>query len=165
MLKYIFTTIIIILALVLQSHTSLDVIRIFGVKPDLLFIVIVYFSYTFGAFYGQVAAFSSGLLRDAVSNSPLGFLTLPSVLIAFVVGMFGKEMLKDNLLTISLMIFAASFVKGIIAYLLSIIFLSASAFSIINVVLPESIYNAIIAPAVFILLNKLFTEEINWGEN
>ena len=160
-LKYIFTTILVIVALVIQSHVSLDAIRIFGVKPDLLFILIVYFSYTFGPFYGQVVAFASGLLRDSISNSPLGFLTLPSVIIAFIVGMFGKEMLKDNLITIAVMIFVASFLKGIVAYLLSIIFLSeTSAFSIINIVLPESLYNAIIAPAVFILLNKLFTEEI-----
>jgi len=164
-LKYIFTFVIVALALVVQSHTSLDVIRIFGVKPDILFIIVVYFAYTFGAFYGQGVAFVSGLIRDAVSNSPLGFLTLPSVLIAFVVGMFGRELLKNNLLTISLMIFAASFVKGIVTYFLSVIFLSASAFSIISVVLPESIYNAALSPAIFILLNKLFAEEINWSEN
>ena len=159
--KYIFTFVIIGLSLIVQSHTSLDVIRIFGVKPDVLFIMVIYFSYTFGAFYGQVIAFASGLIRDAISNSPLGFLTLPSILIAFIIGMFGKELLKNNLLTISLMVFVASFVKGIITYLLSIAFLSASAFSIISVVLPESLYNAILAPAVFILLNKLFAEEIN----
>jgi len=164
-LKYIFTAIITILALVIQSHTSLDVIRIFGVKPDLLFIIVVYFAYAFGAFYGQVVAFISGLIRDSISNSPLGFLTLPTVIIAFIVGMFGKEILKGNLLNISLMIFAASFVKGIISFLLSIIFLSADALSIVTIVLPESLYNAIIAPAVFILLNKLFAEDINWSEN
>ena len=163
-LKYIFTAIITILALVVQSHTSLDVIRVFGVKPDLLFIIVVYFAYAFGAFYGQVVAFASGLLRDSVSGSPLGFLTLPSVFIAFIIGMFGKEILKDNLMNISLMIFAASFVKGIISFLLSAIFLSADVFAIINIVLPESLYNAIIAPALFILLNKLFADDVNRGE-
>jgi len=164
-LRYIFTAIITIVALVIQSHTSLDVIRIFGVKPDLLFIIVVYFSYAFGAFYGQVVAFTSGLIRDSISSSPLGFLTLPSVIIAFIIGMFGKDILKDNLLNISLMIFVASFVKGIIGFLLSIIFLSADAFSIITIVLPESLYNAAIAPAIFILLNKLFAEDVTWSES
>jgi rod shape-determining protein MreD len=164
-LKYIFTVIITILAIAVQSHISLDVIRVFGVKPDILFIIVVYFAYAFGAFYGQMVAFVSGLIRDSISGSPLGFLTLPSVFIAFIIGMFGKEILKDNLLNVALMIFAASFVKGIISFLLSIIFLSADVFSIVSIVLPESLYNAIIAPAIFILFNKLFADEIKRSES
>ena len=51
--KYILTTILIIVSLVIQGHSSFDVLRIAGVKPDLIFIVIVYLSFIFPHIHGQ----------------------------------------------------------------------------------------------------------------
>ena len=64
--KYVITGAIIIASLLIQGHTSFDVLRIGGVKPVLLFIVVVYFAYSFGSFYGEVIGFISGLLHDSI---------------------------------------------------------------------------------------------------
>ena len=157
---YIFTGAIIIASLIIQGHTSFDALRIAGVKPDLLFIGIVYFSYSFGSFYGEITGFIGGLLHDAVSNSPLGLLAFPKMALGFIIGMFGRAVFKDNLITISILLFLSSIVKGIITLFLSYIFHEASVSSISNIIFPESFYNAILAPPLFFLFDKIFEREI-----
>jgi rod shape-determining protein MreD len=159
-LTYVFTAVIVLLSLLIQGHPSFDVLRIAGVKPDLIFITVVYLSYCFGSFYGEVVGFAGGLLHDAVSNSPLGLLTFPKVAIAFVAGMFGRSIFKSNILTISLLLFIASIVKGVLTLVLCYIFHEASAQSIISIILPESFYNALLAPPLFFIFDKIFEREL-----
>jgi len=159
-LSYVFTTIIIIVSLIVQGHTSFDVIRIAGVKPDLLFIAVIYFSYCFGSFYGEVTGFIGGLLQDAVSNSPLGLLAFPKMSVGFIVGMFGRAVIKSNLITSALLLFAASIVKGLITLFLCYIFHEASISSVITIILPESFYNALLAPLLFFLFDKIYEKDL-----
>ena len=157
---YVFTAAIILVSLLVQGHTSFDVLRIAGVKPDLIFITVVYLSYCFGSFYGEVTAFISGLFHDAVSNSPLGLLTLPKVAVAFVIGMFGRSIFRSNILTVSLLLFSASIVKGFLTLFLCYVFHEASASSILSIILPEAFYNALLAPPLFFLFDKIFEREL-----
>jgi len=158
--SYILTGILIVLSVIIQGHTSFDVIRIAGVKPDLQFIIIVYLSYSFGSFYGEVTGFLGGLLHDAVSNSPLGLLAFPKMAVGFIAGMFGRNMIKSSILTITLLIFVYSIIKGIIILFLSYIFHQASVGSVISVILPEAFYNALLAPPIFVILDKLYEKSL-----
>ena len=157
---YVFTAAIIIASLIIQGHDSFDVLKVAGAKPDLLFIAVVFFGYNFGSFYGEVTGFIAGLLHDAVSNAPLGLLTFPKMVIGFAVGMFGRSVLRENLATVFLLMLAASIVKGIIMIFLCYIFDSASVSSRAGIIIPESLYNAILAPFLFPLYNKIFEREI-----
>jgi rod shape-determining protein MreD len=159
--KYIYTGALILISLIIQGHSSFDVLRIAGVKPDLAFIAIVYFSYSFGSFYGETTGFISGLLHDAVSNSPLGLLTFPKVALGFIIGMFGRSILKGNVLTVFLMLFVASIIKGILTLFLSYIFHEGAISAVISIIFPESFYNALLAPPLFILYDKLFKDSIS----
>lgn len=156
----IYTGIFVIASLVIQSHSSFDVLRVAGVKPDLLFIVIIYTSYTFGSFYGEVTGFISGILQDAASNSPLGMLAFPKVALGFIVGMFGRTVIKNNIIAVLLLLFAASLVKGIILIFLGYIFYPSMVSSVLGVIIPESFYNAILAPPLFFIFDKIYRKEI-----
>jgi rod shape-determining protein MreD len=158
--SYIFTALFAVISLIIQSHPSFDVLRVAGVKPDLLFIVIVYVSYSFGSFYGEVTAFISGLLHDSLSNTPLGLLTFPKISIALIIGMFGRTVIKSNIVTITLLVFAASLAKGVITLFFSFIFNQASASAFLSVILPEAFYNAILSPALFFIFDKVFEKEL-----
>ncbi len=160
MIGYIFTAALIIASLIIQGHDSFDALKVAGAKPDLLFIAVVFFGYNFGSFYGEVTGFIAGLLHDAVSNAPLGLLTFPKVVIGYIVGMFGRSVLRENLATIFLLVLAASIVKGIITLFLCYIFDSVSIAARAAVIIPESIYNAVIAPFLFLLYDKIFEREI-----
>ncbi len=162
---YVFTGALIIASLIIQGHGSFDVLKVAGAKPDLLFIAVVFFSYNFGSFYGEVTGFIAGLLHDAVSNAPLGLLTFPKVVLGYIVGMFGRSVLRENLATVFLLVLAASIVKGIISLFLCYIFDGASVASRAGVIIPESIYNAVLAPFLFMLYNKIFEREIERAGN
>ncbi|MCL1864540.1 MAG: rod shape-determining protein MreD [Spirochaetes bacterium] len=157
---YIITGILILVSLVIQSHSSLDVIRIFGVKPDFVFIIVVYTGYSFGSITGQVTGFVSGLFHDAVSNSPYGFLALPKLTVGFIVGLLGRAVLKNNVPTIIILMLVSTLVKGIITLLLSYIFAQGMISGIIDVIIPEALYNAILAPPLFFLFDKIFRGEL-----
>ncbi|HOW82008.1 MAG TPA: rod shape-determining protein MreD [Spirochaetota bacterium] len=159
-IPYIFTAVLIILSLLIQGHSSFDVISIAGVKPDLLFILVVYLAYSFGSFYGEVTGFISGLLHDAISNSPLGLLAFPKMAVGFVAGMFGRSIIKSNIISITLILFIASLVKGIMTLILAYIFHHTSIAVVLHIILPEAFYNALIAPALFILFDKVYEKEL-----
>ena len=164
-ISYIFTTALIIASLIIQGHSSFDSLRIAGVKPDLLFISVVFFAYSFGSFYGEVVGFISGLLHDSISNSPLGLLTFPKMALGFIVGMFGSEVLKKNILTIFLLLFVSSIIKGIITLFLCYLFHEGKVKTVVSVILPESFYNAILAPFLFKLYDKIFERELEREAN
>jgi len=159
-LVYVFSAILLTLSLVIQGHTSFDVIRIAGVKPDLIFIVVVYLSYSFGSFYGEVTGFISGLFHDAVSNSPLGLLTLPKVIVAFIVGRMGRSVVHGGIPTILILLFVASLIKGVITLILAGLFHTASISAVFHVIIPEAFYNALLAPPLFALFDRLFEKEL-----
>ncbi len=159
-IPYIVSGALMLACLIIQGHASFDVLRIAGVKPDLLFITIVYFGYSFGSFYGEVTGFIGGLLHDAISNSPLGLLALPKMVIGYIVGYFGRSVLKGNIVTISLLLFIASLVKGILTLVLSYIFHTAAVSDFITIIFPESFYNALLAPLLFLLYDKIFEKEL-----
>lgn len=157
---YILTAVIILVSLLIQGHPSFDVLRLAGVKPDLIFITIVYVSYCFGSFYGEVTAFISGLMHDAVSNAPLGLLTLPKVIIAFSLGLIGRNVLKNNVISISLLLFVATLIKGVITLMLCYIFHESSAASILGIIIPEAIYNGLLSAPLFYVFDKIFQQEL-----
>lgn len=159
-ISYVIAGILLLVSLVVQAHPSFDVIRIAGVKPDLVFITVVYMGYSFGSFYGEVTGFISGLFHDAVSNSPLGLLTFPKVIIGFVVGMFGRSFIKSNILTVTALLFVSSILKGVLTLFLAYIFHTASIDQVLHVILPESFYNALLAPVLFFLYDRLFEGEL-----
>jgi rod shape-determining protein MreD len=159
-IPYIITAMLVVLSLLIQGHSSFDVISIAGVKPDLLFILVIYLGYSFGSFYGEVSGFISGLLHDAISNSPLGFLTFPKMALGFVAGMFGRGIIKNNLMSISLILFIASLLKGLITLMLGYIFHQASIATVISIILPEAFYNGLIAPPLFFVFDRIFAKEL-----
>ncbi|HPS57674.1 MAG TPA: rod shape-determining protein MreD [Spirochaetota bacterium] len=159
-LPYIFTALITAVALILQGT---NIIAIAGKKPDLVFIIVVYIGYSFGSFNGQLVGFIGGLFHDSISRSPLGLLTLPKVVLGFMAGMFGRGVVKNTVVTIMLLLFVASVLKGILTLFLAYIFHQALLVSIIQVILPEALYNAVIAPPLFFIFDRIYHGELERG--
>ncbi|HSV95527.1 MAG TPA: rod shape-determining protein MreD [Spirochaetota bacterium] len=157
---YILTAALVLASLIVQGHSSFEILRIAGCKPDIVFIVVVYMAYNFGSFYGETTGFIAGLFHDAISNSPLGLLAFPKMMLGYVVGFFGRSVFRQNIFTITLLIFLSSLLKGIVTLFLSYLFHTASVSSVINVIFPESFYNALLAPPLFFLFDKLFEKEL-----
>jgi len=161
---YIVTTILMVVSLILQTHTSFDSVRIFNTKIDLVFIVTVYMGYSFGSFYGQVTGFIGGLLQDSLSLTPLGMNAFSKMSLGFIVGMFGREIIQSNLLTVSILVFVASIIKGVITLMLCYIFNEGLIDSTIRIILPEAFINGLFSPILFYVFDKLFASELEREE-
>lgn len=162
MIQTIYFFVIIFLSLLLQSY--FDLLSIAGVKPDLLLLATIYFSFKEGFFRGLWIGFGAGILQDVVASVSMGFHALPKALMGYLVGKYGNSVRGDSLFSLGILIFFLSLLKGLFAIILAFIFLEARFEMLYKVILPESIYNAILGPMLFTIYDKLFDVNIAGGE-
>ncbi len=147
----------ILAACVVLQSTILGRIAILGVRPDLALIVLVFVALRRGSMAAQVAGFTSGIVEDLVSASPVGFHMLLRTLIGFLYGLFSGNVFVDPLLMPIVLTVVATILKGLISGIISLVFgLKASGFLYFTGRLwIEAGYNALAAPFLFALLNLL----------
>jgi rod shape-determining protein MreD len=156
-LKALVVAFVLLAACVVLQSTILGRIAILGVRPDLALIVLVFVALRRGSMTGQVAGFTSGIVEDLVSASPVGFHMLLRTLIGFLYGLFSGNVFVDPLLMPIVLTVVATILKGLISGIVSLVFgLKASGFLYFTGRLwIEAGYNALAAPFLFALLNLL----------
>jgi rod shape-determining protein MreD len=154
-------------AVVLQS-TLLEYVAIGEVKPDLSLVILVFTALRTGALFGQYAGFAAGLVEDFVSLPPLGFYALIRTVLGFLSGLLHGGFYVDPLFMPVVLVVAATVLKGLLAWLLSLVFsLSAPVAAFLGAKFWIEVgYNALIAPFAFALLNliKLYRVQERRGE-
>lgn len=147
-------TILITVASFIQS-TFLHAIGIFGVIPDISFVLLIYISVRNGSTAGQVSGFLSGIIMDVMSSAPLGFNVFVRTISGFLYGIFNGNLFIDLFIAPFLMSFVGILLKGVLTGGLSLIFKGhIQAYSFFErVIWIEAIYTAAIAPLVFIMLH------------
>ena len=88
--QYIYPILIFFPVLVIQT-TIIPLISINGVIPDLIIILLVFYTLRNGQIYGTVLGFIYGLLFDLITGSLLGSSMLAKSLAGFVAGYFANE--------------------------------------------------------------------------
>lgn len=159
-LEKIITAIAIFLSYFLQ--TSVDFFRLGEINPDFLLILTIFFSLTRGSYAGIWVGFFGGLLQDinlggfadnADINYYIGVNALPKVLIGYFIGKISKELTQGTSLVLFAITLGANLFKGLLTFFLIAIFhTSVSAQTILTIILPETIYTAILAVFWFRLL-------------
>ena len=158
--------IVLILSYVFQVNA--DFIALAEIKPDLLLILTIYIAFYKGEFSGLWLGFFTGLLQDInlggyvsltsgeVTKYFIGSHALPKALIGYFTGKLLPLFLSENPFVISLLIFSGNLIKGIL--FLSIIMIFHEGYQIsaaIFIILPESLYTAIVGMFWFRLLKKI----------
>jgi rod shape-determining protein MreD len=149
--------IILIFTFVTAQVTLLNSIKIFGVTPNLIVILIVSISLLEGRIHGATVGFFAGLCLDAVIGLSLGFQALIGMLLGLLLGNINKRFFKENI-----------FVMAICTFISSILYESSIAFSSYiygvevdflpkfqNVILPEAIINSVIGILLFWLIVRI----------
>jgi len=139
------------LALYLQS-TLFRAISIYGVVPDLLLILVIFYAVFSGSNKGAVYGAACGLWEDLYLGRVIGVNAICKGLTGFILGRMQGRVFKDNVLVGVLGVLAGTAINSLL--LLSISFLAVPGFSLDRAVwadvLLQGIYNVIISVPLYI---------------
>lgn len=136
--------------LVLQT-TVLDFIRIAGVKPDLVLLLVTFNGFLQSSREGSFFGFIGGLLQDLLVGGNIGHNALATAAAGYTAGLFGSKLYKDNFLIVTIVTMVTTLVGQVIYYfLLFLIGIFIPPWhALIFVMLPASVYNALLVPIFY----------------
>ena len=156
-MKKIFAYLILLVLLIVFETKILPFIRIFGIVPDIILVLVVFLGLRQGAVTGATTGFFIGLLQDAFAVYPFGAGALAKTLIGFVCGRWCKGVIDERNPYAQMIIVgvAGAVIYAVVALCSSIFSVSgASGFSWFNLLIYVLI-NALVAPPLFFLFRKL----------
>ncbi len=149
------TTLALTVAVVLQIALAPQV-AVFGVVPNLVFLVVVTLALTEGPAAGCVAGFAGGLLFDLLGTGVVGPYALVFCVVGYVAGLLHANMFAESWLLPVTVVFLASLGSevsyGIIMAVLDEGMPFASAFT--RIMLPGAVYTTALAVLVYPLLSR-----------
>lgn len=146
----------IFLIFILQSNL-VEYIQIRGVKPNLLLIFAVSVALLRGNVEGAVIGFITGLLQDMAFGKVLGFYALLGLYLGLIIGSVNKRLYRENFLVVTFFTLITTVAYEFLVCLLRVV-LTANAnlvYSIVNLILPEAVYNSLFSIPIYILAIKI----------
>ncbi|MEW6727329.1 MAG: rod shape-determining protein MreD, partial [Bacillota bacterium] len=131
-------------AIVLLQSTVLDLVRVAGVKPDFVLVLVVFHAILHGSREGAVLGFLGGLLIDAVSGYYFGLNALGLAIVGYAVGLLEWSLYRESSIVVSFMTFLVTVGEQLIIYVLLLILGVTVPFSpaVFELILPLAAYNA-----------------------
>jgi len=130
---YIYSIILFFPLLIIQT-TIVPLVAIDGAVPDLILIMLVFYTIRNGQFYGTVLGFIYGFIFDLITGSFLGSTMLSKTLAGFLAGYFYNEnRLESNFKSyvFSLIVLLCASVDSVIYTFITQIDFSSSLFSLL----------------------------------
>lgn len=145
---------IILLNIILEA-TLFQFIRIGGIKPDFVIMLIVAYAILEGGVYSSVIGFASGLLLDILFGRVLGINAFSYMITGYIMGQAHENVFKDSILPPALFNFLAVIAFQHLYFLL--IYLTGDlamegisyTYILLRVILPQSIYNSILGAIIY----------------
>lgn len=134
--------------LLLVQTTVVPLVAIDNVIPDLIIILLVYYSITQGQIYGTVLGFIYGFLFDIITGSLLGSTMIAKTVAGFTAGYFSSENKRDQYLisyNFALIVLLASLIDSTINAFFSSVSFNTNIFLLfIQYALLPALYTAAI---------------------
>lgn len=143
--------IILFFPVLLLQTTVVPLISIGGIIPDLVLILLVFYTINNGQIFGTVLGFIFGFLFDLITGSLLGSAMIAKILAGFIAGYFSSETKRDNYLkpfNFSLIVLLAALVDSVVYS-----FFSAIDF---NTTLMKIMFDHAFLPALFTGVISMF---------
>jgi rod shape-determining protein MreD len=134
-------------------------IAIFGVRPDLPFIVVLLVALSEGSVGGAFAGFLAGLFVGLNSAGALGVSSLANTVVGFAVGAMADRLERRGWITRALVALIATTLRDQIEILLQTRELAGSFAMFWRSSLPGGVYTAILAPMVMRATEKVAGRE------
>ncbi|HYF11965.1 MAG TPA: rod shape-determining protein MreD, partial [Actinomycetota bacterium] len=95
MRRTVLLTVVVLSALLLQTTVFAD-IRLFGARPELMYLLTIAFGVLEGPASGAVAGFASGMSQDFLLHQPKGITALTLVLVGYAIGMLRQYIVSPS---------------------------------------------------------------------
>jgi len=137
-------------ALLLQT-TVLDFISIYGVKPDLIMLLVIFNGFLLGTREGAFFGFAGGLLEDLFNGSYIGINALAKMAAGYLAGSFGAGFYKENTsIAAGVTFFSTAAALAVNHLLLIVVNIYVPVFyALLKVILPVALYTALLVPFVY----------------
>lgn len=129
------------------QFTVLDSVRVWGIKPDLVMILVIFYAFFGGRREGAFWGFIAGLLLDAATGSYFGLNALVYMVAGYLAGVVQTALYKDNPYVVSLVTLLVCLFTGLLHYLLLLylgIFISPGV-ALLKITFCGAVYNALTA--------------------
>lgn len=142
---------VILMTFILQSLPHF-IPPVWGVKPFLIVSVTVCIAMFEGPVGGGAAGISGGILWDLFSDRLLGFNALILLILCCACGLLSQLLIRNNLLSSSIMVAASLVVQGLINWFFYDFMFnySQSLTALLHFTLPGILYTLILTPPVYI---------------
>jgi rod shape-determining protein MreD len=150
------TAVALLVATILQVSVA-PYLRIFGVVPNILFLVVVTLALVEGAIAGSLSGFVAGILFGLLANQPVGPYALVLSVVGYAAGLLQANLFAEGWLLPVTVVFVASLGTEITYGLILWILDNTTQFwsSLLRVMLPGALYNTALAVLVFPWLARL----------
>jgi rod shape-determining protein MreD len=155
--KY-YLPIILFFPVLLIQGTVIPLIAVNGIIPDLILILLVFYSMNYGQLYGTVLGFIFGFLFDLITGSLLGSSMLSKTIAGFIAGYFSNENKRDiyfKAYSFSLIVLLCSTIDSVVNSFFTTAELNTNLFNLIFLqgMLP-AVYSAVIGAFVILFYPK-----------
>jgi rod shape-determining protein MreD len=151
---------LVLAALLLVHITVLNYIGIFGFRPDLILIAVVFLALFFGSGVGLEAGIVAGIGKDMLALDYLGVNTLALGLTGLVIGAMRAKFFKESGFTRAIIVFFFSALSMSIHLFLYRLISNSQDIRFIDYamspLLPVSLYSALAAIPLFSVLEGIF---------
>lgn len=149
MRRYVGIALLFLVSMVLQT-TVFDFLKVAGVKPDLVVLLVIYFAFTNGPYKGAAFGLLIGLLEDLIVGYNVGLNALALLFTGFLAGWFETKMYKENLVIAFLVVFLGSIVsQSVILFAGFFAGFNWQLANNFNFILAISIYNTCLVPFTY----------------
>ncbi len=139
----------VVVALVLQGAVFPH-LAVYGLKPDLVMVVVACWALLYGPVEGFVAGLAAGLAQDLVFGRYIGLFALAKTLTGFSMGVIEGQIFKETIWVPTATVGVAVFVHEIIVWIsLRGLGVRAPAMDVVSVGLPVAFYSMILAPLIY----------------
>lgn len=160
MLKNIAWVVVVVCAALVQT-TWPDFLKIQGVTPELVLMLVVYFAIAAGEERAMFTGTLGGIYQDVASKVALGHNILCLVIVGYAVGRISTRLVTDHPAVKAGLVLLAGVAQGVLYTLVDYLQHPKDTpviATIVSVVVPAAFYTAVITPFVFIVLDWFFGE-------
>lgn len=149
-------SLLILINFILES-TLFQYTRVFGVKPDFTIILITSYAIMRGSAFGGFIGLFSGLLQDLIFGNTMGINGLSYMITGYLIGQSNENVFKDSFVPSIIFNIGAVFIYQHLFILITYFSKTNISYThaLLNIIIPQSIYNAILGSIAYRLIYKL----------